>query len=209
MKKNKKIYFILKRIMDICFGIVGIIIIIPCSVIIKILFLLNKDFYPMFYIQNRVGKNGKIFKIFKFRTMVYRADKNLDEMLKNNKKFHYEFKKSQKIFYDPRVTKVGRILRKFSIDELPQFINVLLGNMSLIGPRPLVEGELKKHNGKKSIYESVKPGMTSWWVANGHSHKNYKKRLELEYYYINNISFILDVKCFFKTILLLFKRNGI
>ena len=116
--------------------------------------------------------------------------------------------KNQKIDNDPRITKVGRFIRKTSIDEFPQFINVLKGDMSIIGPRPLVPGELKSKNGIK-LYERVKPGITGWWACNGRSDIDYDERLKLEYYYINNRSLWLDIKCIFKTIeVILFKRGA-
>lgn len=139
--------------------------------------------------------------------MVPDADEVLKELLKK-KRYKKEWDKSQKIENDPRITKVGKFLRKTSLDELPQFINVLKGDMSLIGPRPLVKGELDKYNGNHTIYESVKPGITGWWACNGRSATTYKKRLELEYYYVKNISLLLDVKCIFLTIKAVVSRNG-
>ena len=118
------------------------------------------------------------------------------------------FEKKQKLEYDPRITKLGKFLRKTSIDEFPQFINVLKGDMSLIGPRPLVKGELDAHNGNHKIYESVKPGITGYWGVNGRSNTTYDERLELEYYYAKNFSLWLDIKIFFKTIISIVKREG-
>ena len=116
--------------------------------------------------------------------------------------------KFQKITDDPRITKIGKILRKTSLDETPQFINVLLGDLSLIGPRPLVPGELSKHRGNHKLYESVKPGITGWWAVNGRSATSYRKRLELEYYYIQNMGFKLDFLCIIRTIKVIICRNG-
>ena len=103
---------------------------------------------------------------------------------------------------------MGKILRKSSLDEFPQFINVLKGDLSIIGPRPLVEGELDEHNGNHEIYESVKPGITGWWAANGRSAIDYKNRLKLEYYYAKNCNIILDIKCILLTILIVLQRTG-
>ena len=140
--------------------------------------------------------------------MVHNADELLEEYLKTKLEFKQEWDKNQKIEHDPRITKIGKILRKTSIDELPQFINVFLGDMSLIGPRPLVKGELLKHGGDPSIYESAKPGITGWWACNGRSATTYKKRLDLEYYYVNNQSISLDIKCVLLTIKAVITKTG-
>ena len=169
--------------------------------------MITGDFKSIFYTQKRIGKKGKIIHIFKFRSMIPNADEKLKELLKEPK-YKEEWDKYQKLEKDPRITKIGKILRKTSLDEFPQFINVLRGDMSLIGPRPLVEGELDTHNGNHEIYESVRPGITGWWGANGRSCTNYADRLELEYYYCKNCSIWLDIKCFFKTIKAVICKTG-
>lgn len=201
----KKIYLFIKRILDIIFSIIGIILLIPISILIKILYLINKDTYTIIYKQERIGKNGKIFNIYKYRTMIPDADKYLDSVINNNK---IEWTNYRKVGNDPRITKVGKILRKLSIDELPQVINILKGDMSFIGPRPLVKGELDYYKGNHSIYESIKPGITGYWACNGRNNISYDERLKLEYYYCNNISLLLDIRCFFKTIIVVIKRIG-
>jgi len=201
------IFLIFKRIFDILVGILGLILLFPVSIIVKIINLLNKDYAPIFYSHIRIGKNGKEFKLYKFRSMVPNADDVLKKMLKQ-KKYADEWKKNQKFENDPRITKIGKLLRKTSLDELPQFINVLKGDMSLIGPRPLLKGELDAHNGNHEIYESVRPGITGWWACNGRSATTYKKRLELEYYYINNMSLWLDIKCIIGTVKAVLTRDG-
>jgi undecaprenyl-phosphate galactose phosphotransferase len=118
-----------------------------------------------------------------------------------------EWEKYHKFKNDPRVTSIGLFLRKTSIDEIPQFVNVLKGDMSIIGPRPLVEGELEQHNGDKK-YWNVKPGITGWWACNGRSNMKYDERLKYEYYYIDNVSFILDIKIFIKTIISILRKIG-
>ena len=177
------LYLFIKRLFDIICGLLGIIILLPVSIIVKISYMLNGDFHSIFYSHNRVGKNGKLFKLYKFRTMVTNADEVLKELLKNPK-YKKEWELNQKLANDPRITKIGKLLRKTSLDELPQFINVLVGNMSLIGPRPLVPGELDDHKGNHQLYESVKPGITSWWACHGRSDTTYEERLDLEYYYV-------------------------
>ena len=134
------------------------------------------------------------------------ADERLATLLLDEK-YRQEWAKYQKIEDDPRITKIGHVLRKTSLDELPQFINILKGDMSLVGPRPLIPGELESHGGIK-LYEQVKPGLTSWWAANGRSLINYDDRLELEYYYVKNTSLILDIKCIAKTFIGLIKKEG-
>ena len=180
---------------------------LPISLIVKISYVLSGDYKTIFYKQKRIGKNGKIIYIFKYRTMIPDADKVLKELLKKPK-YKKEWKSHHKLSNDPRITKVGKILRKSSLDEFPQFINVLKGDLSIIGPRPLIEGELDEHNGNHEIYESVKPGITGWWAANGRSVIDYENRLKLEYYYATNCNIILDIKCIFLTILIVLKRTG-
>ena len=201
-------FFLVKRIFDLFCGFLGCLAMLPVALIVKIAYMLTGDFKSIFYTQKRIGKNGKIIGIYKFRSMVPNADEVLKELLKDPK-YKKEWKENQKFENDPRITKVGKILRKTSLDELPQFINVVNNDMSLIGPRPLVEGELDEHNGDHALYESVKPGITGWWACNGRSATTYKKRLELEYYYIKNMSLLLDIKCIFKTITsVLFERGA-
>lgn len=201
-------YKAIKRIIDLCAGIVGMIFLIPILIVVKIVYLINGDKAPVLYKQKRVGKNGKIIKIWKIRSMVYNADEVLKELLKNED-YRYEWSKYQKFEKDPRITKIGKILRKTSLDELPQFINVFKGDMSLIGPRPLVDGELESHNGNHSIYERVRPGMSGWWACNGRSALTYDERLNLEYYYCLNCNLLLDIKCVIKTIgAVLFKEGA-
>ena len=204
---TKMIYFFCKRLFDITVGFVGLYIVVLFSLIIKIVSICRGDFNSIFYKQRRVGKNGKILHICKFRTMVPNADEVLKELLKDEK-YKKEWDEYQKLDKDPRITPIGRFLRKTSLDEIPQFINVFFGDMSLIGPRPLVEGELDKHKGNHEIYESVRPGVTSWWAVNGRSEISYKKRLELEYYYVKNMGFKLDFKCILKTIKVVIFGDG-
>ena len=200
-------FFTVKRLFDILFSLIGLVLILPIAIIVKISYILTGDFSSIFYKHERIGKNGKKFDLFKFRTMVPNADKVLEELLKKPK-YKKEWEENYKLNNDPRITKIGKLLRKSSLDELPQFINIFLGEMSLIGPRPLVRGELDKHNGNHQVYESIKPGITGWWACNGRSATTYKKRLDLEYYYIQNCSLILDIKCILLTIKAVITRTG-
>ena len=203
---NQVTYFFLKRIMDIICGLLGLILLVPVSIIIKIAYMITGDFKPIFYTQKRIGKDGKTINIYKFRSMVYNAEDVLNEMLKEEK-YQKEWDENQKFEKDPRITKVGKFIRKASIDELPQFINLITGEMSLVGPRPLVEGELENHDGLK-LYNKVKPGITGWWACNGRSNIEYRERLELEYYYVQNCSLLLDLICLLRTVLVVLKKEG-
>ena len=203
---GQMIYLMIKRVFDIMCGIIGVIVLIPITLLVKLSYMISGDFASVFYRQTRVGMDGKLIRIFKFRSMVTNADEILKELLKDEK-YRREWEENQKFSNDPRITKAGRILRKTSIDEFPQFLNVLKGDMSLVGPRPLVVGELEAHGGLK-LYEKVKPGITGWWGCNGRSNIDYRERLELEYYYVKNCSLYLDVLCVFRTILAVLKKDG-
>ena len=206
-ERSKVLYKVIKRTFDIVVSLVGCIFLLPIIIIVKISYLISKDYNSIFYTQTRIGKNGKEFKLYKFRSMIPNADKALKKLLKNPI-YKEEWERNQKLENDPRITKMGKILRKTSLDELPQMINVLKGDMSMIGPRPLVKGELDAHHGNHAIYESVRPGISGWWAVNGRSATTYEKRLELEYYYCENCSLILDIKCFFMTITTVLHKRG-
>lgn len=201
-------YLFIKRIFDIVCGLIGLICLIPLTILVKIISVCSGDHKSIFYTQKRIGKNGREFKLYKFRSMVPNADEILEQTLKMDKVRAEEWKKYQKFEHDPRITKIGNILRKTSLDEVPQFINILKGDMSMIGPRPLVPGELDLHDGNHEIYESVRPGITGWWACNGRSATTYEERLELEYYYVKNKSLWLDIKCVFKTISAVITKKG-
>lgn len=203
----KIVYSFFKRTFDIIIGILGIIIFIPVSLIVKIATLLTKDYAPIIYSHERIGKNGKPFKLYKFRSMVPNADDILMEMLKD-KKIADEYNKNKKLKNDPRITKVGKIIRKTSLDEIPQFINILKGDMSLVGNRPYLPRE-KEDMGK--YYDDIiktKPGLTGYWQVSGRSDVSFKYRLKLEQYYSNNYSFKLDIQIVFKTIKVVLGMQG-
>lgn len=204
---KKYLYFGVKRLFDILIALIGCLFLLPIILIVKISYLLHKDFDSIFFRQKRIGKNGKKFNLYKFRSMVPNADEVLKELLKDPK-YKEEWDLNQKFEHDPRITSMGNILRKTSLDELPQFINILIGDMSLIGPRPLVPGELDSHNGNHELYESVRPGISGWWAANGRSATTYERRLELEYYYVQHCGLILDIRCVFRTIKAVIYKTG-
>ncbi len=212
MEVSKKIYKVVKRIIDIIGALIGCVILIPLTFVIWLVNLCSNDNGPVFYTQKRIGKNGKEFKILKFRTMCNKAQ----EMVKDEetmKKYFTEdqikeWKENFKIDDDPRITKLGKILRKTSLDEFPQIINILKGELSLIGPRPVIEEELEKYENNKEKFLSVKPGLTGYWAANGRSDTSYEERMAMELYYVDNISFKLDIEIFFKTFVTVLKREG-
>ena len=202
-------YMFIKRGFDIICGMFGTVLLIPITLAVVIARVITKEMDgPIFYDQIRIGKNGKHFKIYKFRTMVIDADEILKKYLDENEEERKEFEANQKLENDPRITKLGNFLRKTSIDEFPQFINILKGDMSLIGPRPIVDREVPLFGKNMKIVHSVKPGLTGYWGVNGRSNTTYDERVEMETYYAKNISFKLDVKIFFATIVQVLKREG-
>lgn len=209
-KTNKKVlYKFTKRIIDIIGSIIGILILIPTTLIIYLARkVLKEDKGPLFYEQLRYGKNGKVFRLYKFRSMCIGADEKLKEYLKNNEEARKEFEKTHKLQNDPRITKIGNFLRKSSLDELPQMINILKGDMSFVGPRPVVEKEVEEYGTNKDKFLSVRPGLTGYWQVNGRSNTTYEERMKMELYYVDNCSLWLDIKIFFKTFITVFKKEG-
>lgn len=202
----QKTYFGLKRLFDIVFSLLMMPVLLFLAIIIRVVLYIKSETGPLFYKQVRVGKDGKEFEIYKFRTMTPDAENELNNLLEqeSNKDEWIQYHKFEN---DPRITPIGLFLRKTSIDEFPQFVNVLKGDMSIIGPRPLVPGELELHGGLP-IYNRIRPGITGWWACNGRSILTYNERLEHEYYYIKNISLWLDVRILFKTIKCVFLKTG-
>ncbi len=207
MEINKKIYRIIKRIIDIIGALVGCIILLPLTVCMWVANIIAKDNGPVFYVQKRIGKNGKVFKMYKFRSMVVNADKKLKRYLLDNPEANEEFKTYRKLKDDPRITKVGKFIRKTSLDEFPQFINVLKGEMSLVGPRPYLPRE--KRAMKKAYKEiiKIKPGLTGPWQVNGRSEISLEDRMNMDIEYIKNESALTDLKFLLKTVLKIFKND--
>ena len=160
---------------------------------------------PIFFKHKRIGKNGKEIYIYKFRTMVENAEGLIKQFTPEQME---EFKTNFKLENDPRITKIGKFLRKTSFDELPQLLNIIKGELSIIGPRPVIAEELEKYGINKEKFLSVTPGLTGYWAANGRSTTTYEQRMEMELYYVDNMSFKLDLKIFFKTILSVMKKEG-
>lgn len=202
-------YDFLKRIMDIVGGLVGVVMLIPMTLCVYIARIVKKENDgPLFYEQLRIGRNGKEFRFYKFRTMVMNADEKLEEYLKQNEEARKEYEKYKKLKNDPRITKLGKFLRKTSIDEFPQFINVLKGDMSLVGPRPYLHREIKDMEDSYQTIILVKPGLTGYWQVNGRSDRNFEERTKMDVEYIRDRNLWFDIKILIKTVLNIFRREG-
>ena len=200
-------YKTIKRFLDIVFSFLLIIFLTPLFLIIGVIIKINSK-GPVLYTQKRIGKNNISFSCYKFRTMHPEANYLLKEILIKNPNFKNEFEETRKIINDPRITKIGKFLRFSSLDELPQIVNVLRGDMSFIGPRPIVKSEIKKYgNDFKKVF-SIKPGISGLWQVSGRNKLSYNKRVELDIFYSENISFRLDIKIFIKTILVILFPYG-
>lgn len=207
--KTKILYKLIKRIVDIMGGLVGIILLIPITIVLYIVTLFSKENKgPLFFEQLRIGKNGKEFRLYKFRSMVMHADEKLWEYLNNNPEAKEEYKKYKKLKEDPRITKLGNFLRKTSLDEFPQFINVLKGDMSLVGPRPYLYREKGDMGENYDEIIKVKPGLTGYWQVNGRSDVDFNERTKMDVEYIRDSNLWFDLKILLKTILKVFKRGG-
>lgn len=199
---------IIKRAMDIIGGFLGTLLLIPLTLGIYIANLMVNDKGPIFYAQKRIGKDGKIFTIYKYRSMVVNADKKLNKYLRENEEAREEYRQYKKLKEDPRITKVGKFLRKTSLDEFPQFINVLKGEMSLVGPRPYLRREKKDMGENYKTIISVKPGITGYWQVNGRSEKDFQERTGMDVDYIRDQNLWFDIKIIIKTALKIFKKEG-
>lgn len=197
-------YRVIKRILNLLCSFVCIIILSPFFLIISIFIKITSK-GPVFFIHERVGLNGKKFKLIKFRTMVNNAEEMIASFSPEQKK---EWEENYKLKDDPRITKIGKFLRRTSLDELPQLINILKGDMSIVGPRPVVDEELNWYGDKKDKLLSVKPGLTGWWAVNGRSNVPYPERCDLELYYVDHISFALDAIIILKTLGVIIKKDG-
>lgn len=210
-KKNIKIKIenIIKRIIDVVGALVGVIALIPLTIIIYIArIVLKENDGPIFYDQLRIGKDGKVFKMYKYRSMIIGADEKLFEYLKENEEARKEYKEYKKLKYDPRITKIGKILRKTSLDEFPQFINVLKGDMSLVGPRPYLPREKEDMGEYYTYIIKSRPGITGYWQIAGRSDVNFDDRLKMDYDYNKNTSLKNDLKILVKTVLNVMKKEG-
>jgi undecaprenyl-phosphate galactose phosphotransferase len=207
-KFDSQINRIIKRTFDILFSLLVILILLPVYILIAILVKISSK-GPIFYKHKRIGKDGKCIEIYKFRTMYENADEMLKKILENDENLKKEWETYYKLKNDPRITPIGKILRKFSLDELPQFFNVLKGDLSVVGPRPVVKDELEKYYGEfKKFYLAVKPGITGLWQVSGRNNTTYEDRVKLDTIYVINWSLWLDIIIILKTLKVIIKKEG-
>ncbi|EME3582342.1 sugar transferase [Enterococcus faecium] len=192
-----------KRGIDLVFSTVGLIVLFPLFLIVGFLIKIDSP-GPIFFKQMRVGKNGSTFKIYKFRTMCFDAEEKLKSLKDKNEMSGKQFK----IKNDPRITNIGIFLRKTSIDELPQLVNVLKGEMSLIGPRPALLEEVKEYSEYEKKRLSVLPGCSGLWQVSGRNNLTFDQMVELDLIYINNINFSNDLKIILKTLKVMLTNEG-
>ena len=197
-------YRIVKRILSILCSVISIIVLSPLFIIISLVVKISSK-GSVFFIHERIGFQGKKFKLIKFRTMVDNAEDMIASFNPEQKK---EWEENFKLKDDPRITKIGKFLRKTSLDELPQLINILKGDMSFVGPRPIVEDELSWYGDNKEKLLSVKPGLTGWWAVNGRSDVPYPERCDFELYYVDRVSFGFDLLLLVKTLGASVRKDG-
>lgn len=195
-----------KSAIDRCAALAGLILLSPLFAVLA--YKVRKDGGPAFYAQKRVGQNGREFRCWKFRSMIVNAEAALEKHLSENPRAREEWDREFKLKDDPRITPVGHFLRRSSLDEIPQLYNVLIGEMSLVGPRPVVAAEIPYYGDKKAHYLSVKPGLTGLWQVSGRNDVSYEERVALDAYYVENQSFWGDVVIIFKTIYVVLARKG-
>ena len=209
IKEKRYFYRFIKRIIDILGGIVGCILLVPITLALFVVKSLSKENKgPLFYEQLRVGKNGEEFRFYKYRSMVMHADEKLWEYLNKNPEAKEEYKTYKKLNDDPRVTSLGKFLRATSLDEFPQFVNVLKGDMSLVGPRPYLYREKQDMGDKFDTVVRVKPGLTGLWQVNGRNDTTFEDRVNIDCYYIEHRSLWLDFKILVRTFLKVFRKEG-
>ncbi|SMB90155.1 Undecaprenyl-phosphate galactose phosphotransferase, WbaP/exopolysaccharide biosynthesis polyprenyl glycosylphosphotransferase [Deinococcus hopiensis KR-140] len=198
---------LVKRSLDLIGSTLGLIILLPILVLIALAIKIDSP-GPVVYRARRLGRYGKTFDCFKFRSMHRNAEEKLQRMLDNDPSLKEEFDSTHKLKNDPRVTRVGRFLRKTSLDELPQLINVIIGNMSLVGPRPIVEAEVSRYKSVYEVYKQVQPGMTGYWQANGRSDTTYDERVDMDKFYITNWTVWLDLIILLQTVRVVLMGRG-
>ena len=207
LEKEKPVYFFVKRVIDIVLSLCGLIVLSPVFLLIAIL-IKKDDGGDVFYKHKRIGHMNQDIYLYKFSSMTSKY-KTFDEFYQTlSIEQKEEWDENFKLENDPRITKIGNFLRKTSLDELPQIINILKGDMSIIGPRPVVDDEIEKYGKDKAKFLSVKPGLTGYWAANGRSATTYEDRINMELYYVDHCSLLLDIQIFFKTILSVLKKEG-
>ncbi|MBV7391185.1 sugar transferase [Enterococcus sp. ALS3] len=193
-----------KRLIDIIISFVGLIVLLIPFALVSLLIKIEDPKAPVFFSQKRVGQNGKYFILYKFRTMSVNAEKRLADLTEKNEIQGPMFK----IKRDPRITRVGHFLRKFSIDEFPQLLNVLKGDMSIVGPRPALPKEVDQYSAYHRLRLLVKPGCTGLWQVSGRNKLHFEEMISLDISYINKGSFLFDLKIMLKTFLVIITHDG-
>jgi len=205
MYKKKPIFSFCKRLFDIISSLLALIILSPIFLIIIILVKIDSK-GPAFYGHKRIGKNGKTIKVLKFRSMKLDS-RPLEEILTAEQL--EEYKRDFKVTNDPRITRIGKFLRKTSLDELPQLVNIFLGQMSVVGWRPILQEELDRYSkDEQGLLLKVKPGLTGYWASHGRSDIDYKDRIKMELYYPYKRGFWLDIRILWHTLIGVFKHEG-
>lgn len=202
-QNQRYVYRFFKRMLDIVASIIGLIVLSPVFLIVS-LAIKAEDRGPIFYSQVRLGKGQRPFKMWKFRSMIVDADKKLEKLLEQNEVEGAMFKMKE----DPRITKVGRFTRKHSLDELPQLWNVLVGEMSLVGPRPPLEREVADYSEYDKQRLIVKPGCTGFWQVTARNDVDFEGMVNLDLEYIERSSILFDIGILFRTVAIIFKPNG-
>lgn len=197
---DKKLYLFFKRAMDIVGSLLGLIILSPIFLIVSVLIKLEDPKGNIFFSQERNGLNGKTFNMYKFRSMVHNAEELLEGLMEQNEQSGPAFKMKD----DPRITKIGKFIRKTSIDELPQLINILKGDMSIVGPRPPIPREVEQYTEYQLQRLLVKPGLTCYWQVGGRNEIGFDEWVELDIKYIEERNLWIDIKLIFKTVFVLF-----
>lgn len=202
--RSRRGYLICKRILDITLSLVGLVLTAVPMMIISLLIKLESP-GPAIYLHHRIGKDGKPLPLLKFRSMYVNADELMQKFTPDQKE---EYEKNFKLEHDPRITRIGQFLRRSSLDELPQLLNILKGELSIVGPRPVVRDELEKYGENKAKFLSVTPGLTGYWQAYARSTCSYEQRMEMELFYVEKANFWWDIKIMFATVGAVLRGHG-
>ena len=206
-RDRKALFPIAKRALDIIGAGVGLVLLAPFFLIVAL--MVRADGGPAFFAHQRVGRGGKLFGCLKFRSMVIDSQARLETLLANDPAARAEWEATRKLKNDPRITRIGRFLRSTSLDELPQLINVLRGEMSLVGPRPVQEAEIDRYYGASAAhYMAVRPGITGLWQVSGRSETSYESRVALDVAYVSRPSLLADLSILLRTPVAVLSRRG-
>lgn len=199
-------YLVVKRVFDLSFSALVLVFLAPLFLFLIVCIVLDGG--APFFVHQRVGRHGQVFGCYKFRTMARDADKILDQYLSANPEARAEWERTRKLSYDPRITVLGSFLRKSSLDELPQFFNVILGQMSVVGPRPITKDEMSTYKDAATTVTSVMPGITGLWQVSGRNRLTLEQRRDMDVAYVQNASFGLDIRVIIQTVLVVVFMSG-